>query len=121
MTLNRFEDLISWQKAQDLAIYIYNHFSNLKDYSFKDQVCRASISVSNNIAEGFDRGSDQEFIRFLFIAKASNSEVKSMLYLAQKLNFIDELKFNEGINLCNDVGKLINGLISYLIKSKKVS
>ncbi len=64
MAIQRFEDIIAWQKAQDLAVSIYNYFSKITDYSFKDQICRASISISNNIAEGFDRSSDADFSRF---------------------------------------------------------
>jgi four helix bundle protein len=86
MTINRFEDIIAWQKAQDLAFLVYTHFGNLRDFSFKDQICRASVSISNNIAEGFERNSDKDFARFLYIAKGSTSETKSMLYLAKRLN-----------------------------------
>lgn len=90
MTIQQFEDLVAWQKAQDLAVVIYAKFSNLKDFGFKDQICRAVVSVSNNIAEGFERNSDADFIRFLVIARSSCGEVKSILYLSQRLKFIDE-------------------------------
>ena len=84
MRIQRFEDLIAWQKGQDLAVEIYSVFRNSKDFGFKDQICRAAVSVSNNIAEGFDRQSDAEFSRFLFISISSCSEVKSMLYMAYR-------------------------------------
>ena len=67
MKILKFEDIIAWQKAQDLAINIYTVFGSLKDFGFKGQIYRAAISVSNNIAEGFDRSSDADFSRFLFI------------------------------------------------------
>ena len=89
MAVKRFEELIAWQKGQDLSVVIYSTFKRLKDYNFKDQICRASVSVSNNIAEGFDRNTNPEFIRFLYIAKASCSEVKSILYLASRLSYIE--------------------------------
>src|SRR3569833_385898 len=89
MKVKRFEDLIAWQRAQDLAVDIYELMRQVKDYSFKDQLCRAAVSVSNNIAEGFDRRSDADFKRFLNIARSSCSEVKSMLYLAKRLNYIN--------------------------------
>lgn len=114
MKINTFEEIQSWQKAQDLAVFIYQNFGGIKDFSFKDQICRASVSVSNNIAEGFDRDTDKEFIRFLMIARASNSEVKSMLYLAKRLNYLDENKFKEGIDFCVHIGRLINKFITYL-------
>ncbi|MFZ4632834.1 MAG: four helix bundle protein [Saprospiraceae bacterium] len=85
MKIKRFEDAIAWQKGQDLAVWVYQHFGGLRDFSFKDQICRASVSISNNFAEGFDRNSDREFLHYLFIARGSNSEVKSMCYLAHRL------------------------------------
>jgi four helix bundle protein len=114
MKINAFEDIQAWQKAQDLAVFIYKNFGSIKDFSFKDQICRASVSVSNNIAEGFDRDTDKEFIRFLMIARASNSEVKSMLYLAKRLEYIQENTFQEGIELNVYIGRLINKFITYL-------
>jgi four helix bundle protein len=92
MKIQKFEDIIAWQKAQDLAVIIYKSFEKSKDFGFKDQIQRASVSISNNIAEGFDRMNDKEFVRFLYIAQASCSEVKSMLYLATRLNYLDEEK-----------------------------
>ena len=74
MKILKFEDLIAWQKGQDLAVSIYKAFEESRDYGFKDQIQRASVSVSNNIAEGFDRGSQKEFIRFLYISISSCSE-----------------------------------------------
>lgn len=74
MKIQRFEDIIGWQKSQDLAVSIYKNFSGLKDYGFKDQICRASVSISSNIAEGFDRMSDAEFVRFLYISLGSCSD-----------------------------------------------
>lgn len=76
MTVQRFEDLRMWQEAQDLAVIIYSGFSNHRDFGFKDQITRASISISNNIAEGFERQSNADFKRFLHFALASNSEIR---------------------------------------------
>jgi len=69
MKIDRFEDIIAWQKAKELAIKIYSHFKDSKDFGFRDQIQRASVSVMNNIAEGFERKSDKEFIQFLFMQK----------------------------------------------------
>lgn len=114
MAFNKFEDILSWQKGQDLAVFIYQNFRELKDFSFRDQICRASVSISNNISEGFERGSDKDFTRFLYIALGSTSEVKSMLYLAFKLGYIDESKKEFGILQCAEISKIINGLIKKL-------
>ena len=119
MKIERFEDLKSWVKAQELGVLIYTNFNKIKDYSFKDQICRAAVSVSNNIAEGFHRGTNKEFARFLFIARGSNSEVKSMLYMAKSLNYIDTQSFETAIPLCEEVGKMLNSFISYLNKNEK--
>jgi four helix bundle protein len=114
MAFNKFEDIISWQKGQDLAVFTYENFRNLKDFSFRDQICRASVSVSNNIAEGFERNTDKDFTRFLYISLGSCSEVKSMLYLAFRLGYIDEINKANGIEQCSEIGKIINGLIRKL-------
>lgn len=120
MAIQRFEDIIAWQKAQDFAVEIYNTFSESKDFGFKDQICRAVISISNNIAEGFDRSSDADFCRFLYIAISSCSEVKSMLYLAERLNFTNTEKKNDLLEKGNEISKIIRGLIKSL-KSKNLS
>lgn len=111
MTIVKFEDIIAWQKAQNLCIEIYIAFQNSNDFGFKNQIQRASVSISNNIAEGFDRMSDKEFVRFLYIALGSCSEVKSMLYLSNKLNYLSEEQTEKLINNSNEVGKIIRGLI----------
>jgi four helix bundle protein len=114
MKISKFEDVIGWQKGQDGALFIYNHFGKNLDFGFRNQICRASVSISNNIAEGFDRGSRKEFIRFMYISKGSNSEVKSMLYLAKRLDYVDENIFQEGLDLFNEIGKILTGFIKYL-------
>lgn len=111
MKILTFEDLVAWQKAQDLAVAIYSEFRESRDFSFKDQICRAAVSISNNIAEGFDRNSKKEFVRFLYIAKASCAEVKSMMFLAFRLNYSVDDAFKSILNLCDEVLKIIRGLI----------
>ena len=114
MAIHRFEDIIAWQKAQEFTVKIYSVFSLQKDYGFKDQICRAVVSISNNIAEGFDRNSDADFSRFLYIAIGSCSEVKSMLYLAEKLKYISGERKNELLAEGNEISKIIRGLIKSL-------
>jgi four helix bundle protein len=118
MKIQKFEDLIAWQKAQILALQIYKTYASLKDWGFKDQIQRASVSVSNNIAEGFGRNSLLEYIRLLYIAHASCNEVKSKIYLSLGLNYISEETQKELIEMCNEEGRIINGLISSLQKLK---
>lgn len=73
MAVQKFEDLVVWQKSQDLGVLIYSLFGENKDFSFRDQIKRASVSISNNIAEGFDRNSNADFTRFLYFSLVSNS------------------------------------------------
>jgi four helix bundle protein len=71
MRIDRFEDIIAWQKAKELTVNIYELFAESKDFGFNNQIQRASVSVMNNITEGFERRSNKEFIQFLYIAKGS--------------------------------------------------
>ena len=109
-----FEDIIAWQKAKEMTLLIYTYLKNLKDFSFRDQICRASVSIMNNIAEGFERKSDNEFKHFLYIAKGSCGEVRSMLHLAVELGFITKEEYNNLKNLSNEISKMISGLIKSL-------
>lgn len=115
MKIQRFEDIIAWQKSQEFAVAIYRSFSEIKDFGFKDQIQRAAVSISNNVAEGFDRLGDKEFIRFLYIALASCSEVKSMLYLSQRLGYTKAEDSEKLIEDIAEISKIIRGLIRSLI------
>jgi four helix bundle protein len=92
MTAKRFEDLRIWQDARVQANAVYDAFGEdscaARDFGFKDQIQRCGVSVMNNIAEGFERRSDADFARFLDIAKGSNGEVRSMLYLAEDRGYL---------------------------------
>ncbi|MBN9352022.1 MAG: four helix bundle protein [Chitinophagaceae bacterium] len=114
MAIQKFEDIIAWQKSQAFAVGIYAVFVHSKDFGFRDQICRAVVSVSNNIAEGFDRGSDADFSRFLYIAISSCSEVKSMLHLAEKLQYITTLQKESLLEKGDEISKIIRGLIKSL-------
>ena len=111
MPVQKFENLVAWQKSQDLAVEIYFIFTNHKDFGFRDQVCRAAVSISNNIAEGFDRSSKMDFRKFLFYGISSCSELKSMVYLAEKLNYIHTEQKVNFLNRSDEVSKIIRGLI----------
>ncbi len=111
MAIQKFEDIIAWQKAQDLAVEVYGHFKDSKDFGFKDQICRATVSISNNIAEGFDRGSLADFTRFLYISRSSCSEVKSMLYLGERLKYLNKEKATNLREQCSEISKILTGFI----------
>lgn len=114
MKIERFEDIVAWQKAKRMTAIIYSLFKNNKDYGFRDQIQRASVSIMNNIAEGFERKSNAEFRQFLYIAKGSCGEVRSMIYLAKDLDYISESDFNKVLQESIEISKTISGFIKSL-------
>lgn len=114
MRIEKFEDIMSWQKSKVLVLDIYKVFENCRDYGFKDQIQRASVSVMNNIAEGFERRTNKELMNFLFTAKGSCAEVRSMLYIALELKYITKSKFDEWYLLSVEVSKMLSGFIKTL-------
>ena len=94
-----------------LSIEIYKLFKNCKDFGFRDQIQRSSISVPSNIAEGFERQSDKEFIRSLYIAKGSNGELRTQLYLAMELGYIEKETAMEKIENARQISSRIYRLI----------
>jgi four helix bundle protein len=112
--IEKFEDIVAWQKAKELTILLYKEFAESKDFAFKDQVQRAGVSIMNNIAEGFERKTNNEFKQFLFISKGSCGEVRSMLYLSKDLNKISESSFNKLFSLTEEISKILSGLIKTL-------
>ena len=96
------------------AKIIYELFKNNKDYGFKDQIQRAVISISNNIAEGFERRSNKEFKQFLYIAKGSCGEVRSMVSIALELKYVSKDEFKKLNDSSVEISKLISGLIKTL-------
>jgi four helix bundle protein len=119
MRIQRFEELISWQKAKNLYVELDGIFRNEKDYFFKDQVLRATLSISNNIAEGFDRKSDNELRQFLVIARGSCAEVRSMMYVAEAVGKINTEESVRYINDTDEISRLITGFIKKLVTNDK--
>lgn len=111
----RFEELLVWQKARAFSKEIYLVTKEWRDFELKDQIRRAVVSISSNIAEGFERGSKDDFARFLYIAKGSGAEVRSQLYLALDLGYLSEDRF---IGL-NDSADHIVKLLTKFIQSLK--
>ncbi len=114
MKIDKFEDIIAWQKLRELTKDVYGLFRDSRDFGFKDQIQRASVSIMNNIAEGFERRGDKEFKHFLFIAKGSCGEVRSMLYLAIELKYISQEEFIRLNNLTTEISKVLSGFIKTL-------
>lgn len=123
MKIEKFEDLECWKQSIEVAKKVYamtltENFS--KDYALRDQIRRSAISVGSNIAEGFERNGNKEFIRFLKIAKGSCGECRHQIYLAKELSYLNNNQFNdiydELIHLSSRIGKLITYLKSLIDK-----
>jgi len=114
MKIENFEDIISWQKGRELSFLIHQVLKNNRDYGFKNQIERAAVSVSNNIAEGYERKGSRELKQFLFIAKGSCGEVRSMLYLALDFKYIDQEIFKKSYDLSLEICRLLSGFIKKL-------
>ncbi|HXF28548.1 MAG TPA: four helix bundle protein [Chlamydiales bacterium] len=114
MKIERFEDIVAWQKAKLLTVKIYHLFQSHKDYSFCDQIKRAALSIMSNIAEGFERKTNKEFRQFLYIAKGSCGEVRSLILFAQEIGYISSEQFTELYDQSVEISKILSGLIKSL-------
>ena len=120
MASNRkLENLKIWNDSRVFVVAIYSMFKDNHDYGFKDQIQRAAVSIMNNIAEGFEYGSDAQFVRYLRIAKGSCSEVKSMLYLCSDLGYCSLDKREELQRNLDLITSGIYKLMEYLVKENK--
>ena len=111
--VKNFEDLTIWKESMQMVIQIYNAFKDCKDFAFKDQIQRAAVSIPSNIAEGFERKSNKEFIQFLFIAKGSCGELRTQLYIAAKLKYVGKTESATLIENAKTLSAQIAKLISY--------
>ena len=119
--VERFEDLIAWQKARELTKQIYfltKEGSFSKDFGLRDQIWKASVSIMSNVAEGFERGGRSEFHQFIVIAKGSCAEVRSQLYVALDVGYITQKQFDHHYNLAIEVARILGGLRSALQKQR---
>jgi four helix bundle protein len=124
MKIRKFEDIPIWKEAISLARNIYDVTSTgalSKDFGLRDQLRRSIISISSNIAEGFERNNNREFIRYLIIAKASSAEARNQIHLAVIFNYIDQQRGDEFISRLIKINASINGFIQYLKRFLKTS
>lgn len=120
-TITKFEDLEAWKIAREVTREIYRVSKNdlfYRDFGLRNQICRASVSVMSNIAEGFERDGSKEFINFLSIAKGSSGEVRAQLYVALDQNYITEDEFDFISEKAAENCRVIAGLINYLKQSE---
>ncbi len=123
MKVNSFEDLQVWKDSRILVKSIYQLTSDgkfSKDFGLREQIQRASVSIMNNIAEGFERNNNKEYIKFLGYSKGSAGEVRSMLYVATDLGYILQDNFNMHYQMAINIITQISNFIKYLKKSSIV-
>ncbi len=108
--IERFEDLNIWQESVNLAVDIYKVLKDCRDYGLKDQMQRSAVSIPSNIAEGFDRQSNNEFIRFLKISKGSCGELRTQLMIAERVELLNNIEdlINTTVVLSSKIQKLIS-------------
>jgi four helix bundle protein len=109
--IQKFEDLKVWKESMQLAYKLYTILKDCNDYSLRDQIRRSAVSIPSNIAEGYDRNSNKEFIQFLYIAKGSCSELRTQLYLAHKLKLIESNKSDTLIETTRKISAMLFKLI----------
>ena len=117
--MKTFEELNIWKLSKTLCVNIYNNSNEKykKDFGFRDQIQRAAVSIMSNIAEGFERGSNKDFIKFLYYSKASCGEVRSLLTLSSELGYLAFPEYNQLHESCIDLSKQISNFIKYLSKN----
>jgi four helix bundle protein len=124
MKIQKFEDLEAWKEARQLVRLIYDIINQSeqfkRDYKLKEQLTGAVVSIMSNIAEGFSRRSNKEFVQFLFISISSASEVQSLLYVAQDLRYINKESFEGAYKQASKVSQINSGLIRYLNSTIKI-
>ncbi len=125
MTIQRFEDMVVWKEARTLCKDVYAAFQQNSDRGFKDQIQRAAVSIMNNIAEGFDRSKfskdNKQLISFLNIANGSCGEVKSMLYLAQDLDYLSLGDAEFLRDKCLNISSKLNNLLKTLQENNGIN
>ncbi len=114
MKAQSFRDIIAWQKAHSLCVDIYKTLGSNKDYSYRDQIQRAAVSIMNNIAEGHSKRSDKSFRNFLLIAKGSAAEVESMLELGKSLGYFTITQHEDLTGRVDEISRLLSGFVASL-------
>jgi len=109
--IEKFEDIEVWKDGMNLTAELYKLLSGCRDFGFRDQIQRASVSIPSNIAEGYERNTNKEYIQFLYIAKGSCGELRTQLYLAEKLGYITSENANHLINKTRKISSMLYNLI----------
>jgi S23 ribosomal protein. len=113
--ITRFEDLEIWKRGMQLAVKTYEIMRECKDYGFRDQIQRASVSIPSNISEGYERHTNKEYIHYLYIAKGSCGELRTQMYLAKEFGYIKKNDFETLL----DKAKHLSSMLSNMIKARQ--
>jgi len=116
MAFQSFEDLEVWQRGCRLAVDVFKIFANCRNFTMQDQVQRAALSVPSNVAEGYERNSNKEFIPFLNIAKGSGGELRTRLYISRKPDFLTKIDFDRLIGESKEISAMLHGLSQAVAK-----
>jgi four helix bundle protein len=109
--INRFEDLEVWKEGMRLAAEIYRLLDGCSDYGLRDQMQRAAVSIPSNIAEGFERNTNKDFIRFLYISKGSCAELRTQIYLARETGIINKKVGDDLLEATKKISAMLHKLI----------
>ena len=118
--MGKFQELKVWQRAKDLAVYIYKISGDgkfVKDYGLRDQLRRAAVSIPSNVAEGDELGTNKQAINFFYIAKGSTAEVLTQAIIAKEIRYIDDNTYNQ----INEEYMAISGMLTKLIQARRKS
>ena len=121
MRARDYKDFVVWQKAIDLSVEVYRLVKllpKIETYCLSDQMRRAAVSIPSNIAEGQGRNSAKDFANFLGIARGSQKELETQIYICTRLEYFTKEEASTALNLCEEVGKMLNALIIKLKASK---
>lgn len=111
--MEAFEDLAIWKRSSALAVKIYHSLKGCKDYSLRDQIIRSAISISSNVAEGFERNSNKQFVQYLQYAKGSCGELRSQLYICSETGLLNHDQAESFRKEVIEISKMIQGLIKH--------
>jgi len=114
MSYQSFENLEVWKRSVDLSVRVYGEFRVCRDFGFKDQICRSSVSIASNIAEGMERQSRKETIHFLHIAKGSCAELRTQLQIAERIGYMDVATAKDVCDEAVSVSRMLHGLVKSL-------
>jgi four helix bundle protein len=121
MAFQSFEDLDVWQRGCRLAVDIFKVFARCRNFTMQDQLQRAALSVPSNVAEGYERNSNKEFVRFLNIAKSSCGELRTQLYISRKPDFLTKAEFNRLVGESKEISAMLHGLSKAVSKRTGLS